>query len=104
MRKFEQPVRVGNTAVQSRGPDLPVGLELVVYGSCWIGRSQLYCFPMKTNLNARIQEWARVRLNLSAYTRQSKRLSLWTTAHTLHGEVGLAFCVVVIASRLQYST
>ena len=28
-------------------PRLPAGLELVVYGSPWVGRSQLYSFPMK---------------------------------------------------------
>jgi hypothetical protein len=39
-------------------PRLPVGLELVVYGSWWIGHSQLYSFPMKPQLDAPIQEWA----------------------------------------------
>jgi hypothetical protein len=39
-------------------PRLPAGLELVVYGSPWVGRSQLYSFPMKPQLDASIQEWA----------------------------------------------
>lgn len=39
-------------------PCLPAGLELVVYGSPWVGRSQLYSVPMKPQLDASIQEWA----------------------------------------------
>jgi hypothetical protein len=39
-------------------PHLPAGLELVVYGSPWIGHFQLYSFPMKPQLDASIQEWA----------------------------------------------
>ncbi|HLJ27895.1 MAG TPA: hypothetical protein VKY85_14390 [Candidatus Angelobacter sp.] len=37
-------------------PRLPAGLDLVVYGSPWIGRFQLYAFPMKPQLDAPIQE------------------------------------------------
>ena len=36
----------------------PAGLELVVYGSWWIGHCQLYSFPMKQKLDAPFQEWA----------------------------------------------
>jgi hypothetical protein len=39
-------------------PRLPAGLELVVYGSPWIGHFQLYSFPMKPQLDASIQELA----------------------------------------------
>jgi hypothetical protein len=39
-------------------PRRPAGLELVVYGSWWIGRSQLYSFPMKPKLVAPFQELA----------------------------------------------
>jgi hypothetical protein len=39
-------------------PRIPKSLEFVVYGSSWIGHSQLYSFPMKSHLHASIQEWA----------------------------------------------
>jgi hypothetical protein len=31
-------------------PGRPAGLEFVVYGSPWVGRSQLFCYPMKSKL------------------------------------------------------
>ena len=37
---------------------LPAGLQIVVYGSQCIGDRQLYCFPMKAQLDARVQELA----------------------------------------------
>jgi len=39
-------------------PGRPAGLELVIYGSSWIGRAQLYSFPMKPKLDAAFQELA----------------------------------------------
>jgi hypothetical protein len=39
-------------------PLLPAGLEIVVYGSWWIGHSQLYSFPMKPQLDTPFREWA----------------------------------------------
>ena len=39
-------------------PGRPAGLEFVVYGSPWIGRSQLFCFPMKPKLDAPFYELA----------------------------------------------
>jgi hypothetical protein len=39
-------------------PGRPTGLEFVVYGSPWIGRSQLFCFPMKLKLDAAFRELA----------------------------------------------
>ncbi len=65
-----------------QGPDLPVGLELVVYGSCWIGRSQLYCFPMKPNLNAPIQEWARQIESVSVHAAVEAALAMDRMMHT----------------------
>jgi hypothetical protein len=39
-------------------PSRPAGLELVIYGSWWIGHCQLYSFPMKPEVEAPFQEWA----------------------------------------------
>jgi hypothetical protein len=39
-------------------PGRPAGLELVVYGSWWIGRSQLFSFHMKPKLDAPFQKLA----------------------------------------------
>jgi hypothetical protein len=39
-------------------PRLPAGLDLIVYGSSWIGSSQLYVSAMKPHLDASIKEWA----------------------------------------------
>ena len=37
---------------------LPVGLQIVVYGSDWMRDQQLYCFPMKAQLDVHVQQWA----------------------------------------------
>lgn len=47
-------------------PRLPAGLDLVVYGSQWIGRFQLCSFPMKLQLDSLIQEWAQQIESVSA--------------------------------------
>lgn len=39
-------------------PGRPAGLEFVIYGSPWVGRSQLFCYPMKSKLDAAFQELA----------------------------------------------
>ena len=57
-------------------PRLPVGLELVVYGSAWVGHSQLYSFPMKPQLDASIQQWAQQIESISVYAAISAALAM----------------------------
>jgi hypothetical protein len=59
-----------------KDPRLPTGLELVVYGSQWVGRSQLYSFSMKPNLNASIERWARQIESVSVWAGINAALTL----------------------------
>lgn len=40
-----------------KDPDLPAGLQVVVYGSRWIGKQQLYSFPVRPQLDVHVQQW-----------------------------------------------
>jgi hypothetical protein len=55
---------------------LPAGLELVVYGSPWVGHFQLYSFPMKPQLDASMQELAQQIEAVSIYAAINAALAM----------------------------
>jgi hypothetical protein len=62
-------------------PLLPVGLEFVVYGSWWIGRSQLSSFPMKSQLDTPFREWAQQIESVSASAAVNAALAMDDLLH-----------------------
>jgi hypothetical protein len=67
-------------AVNWQAPDLPAGLDFVIYGSRWISsvHLHLHTFPMKSQLDTAMQAWAQqiesvnVRVAIQNYIQNNK--------------------------------